>query len=85
MYVSLSAARSLACESPLDARVKSALLADTLTLVGLPAVPAPADRSTSLKMRIGAVSTCHLYETPTLKMLSLFLTVIKKNFNKLIL
>ncbi|XP_041969734.1 probable beta-tubulin polyglutamylase isoform X2 [Aricia agestis] len=31
---------SLACESPLDARVKSALLADTLTLVGLPAVPA---------------------------------------------
>ncbi|KAG7297644.1 hypothetical protein JYU34_018355 [Plutella xylostella] len=32
---------SLACESPLDARVKSALLADTLTLVGLPA-PAPA-------------------------------------------
>lgn len=51
---------SLACESPLDARVKSALLADTLTLVGLPAVPmTKADISTqsnSLKMRIGAVS-----------------------------
>ncbi|XP_037876384.1 tubulin polyglutamylase TTLL5 isoform X1 [Bombyx mori] len=53
---------SLACESPLDARVKSALLADTLTLVGLPAVPAPADRSTSLKMRIGACRRVHSAE-----------------------
>ncbi|KAL4713068.1 hypothetical protein ACJJTC_001122 [Scirpophaga incertulas] len=55
---------SLACESPLDARVKAALLADTLTLVGLPAVPAapaaPAPHlpphAASLRMRIGAVS-----------------------------
>lgn len=50
---------SLACESPLDARVKSALLADTLTLVGLPAVPPPgqdlAANNNSLRMRIGAV------------------------------
>ncbi|XP_026742917.1 uncharacterized protein LOC113504710 isoform X3 [Trichoplusia ni] len=57
---------SLACESPLDARVKSALLADTLTLVGLPAVPmSKADISTqsnSLKMRIGACRRVHSAE-----------------------
>ncbi|XP_050551520.1 uncharacterized protein LOC118275730 isoform X1 [Spodoptera frugiperda] len=57
---------SLACESPLDARVKSALLADTLTLVGLPAVPmTKADISTqsnSLKMRIGACRRVHSAE-----------------------
>lgn len=51
---------SLACDSPLDARVKSALLADTLTLVGLPAMPTCnqlSAQNNSLKMRIGAVST----------------------------
>ncbi|XP_050663995.1 tubulin polyglutamylase TTLL5 isoform X2 [Leptidea sinapis] len=57
---------SLACESPLDARVKSALLADTLTLVGLPAVPMsktePASQSNSLKMRIGACRRVHSAE-----------------------
>ncbi|CAH1637922.1 unnamed protein product [Spodoptera littoralis] len=57
---------SLACDSPLDARVKSALLADTLTLVGLPAVPmSKADISTqsnSLKMRIGACRRVHSAE-----------------------
>lgn len=51
---------SLGCESPLDARVKSALLADTLTLVGIPAVPMCkpeiSGQTNSLKMRIGAVS-----------------------------
>lgn len=51
---------SLACDSPLDARVKSALLADTLTLVGLPALPTAKleaePQNNSLKMRIGAVS-----------------------------
>ncbi|XP_045502487.1 uncharacterized protein LOC123699558 isoform X2 [Colias croceus] len=55
---------SLACESPLDARVKSALLADTLTLVGLPAVPmSRADTAPqSLKMRIGACRRVHSAE-----------------------
>ncbi|KAM3959296.1 LOW QUALITY PROTEIN: tubulin tyrosine ligase-like 5 [Aphomia sociella] len=56
---------SLACESPLDARVKSALLADTLTLVGLPALPAKhelAPLNTSLKMRIGACRRVHSAE-----------------------
>ncbi|KAG6441981.1 hypothetical protein O3G_MSEX002135 [Manduca sexta] len=57
---------SLACESPLDARVKSALLADTLTLVGLPAVPMAkaelSERTTSLKMRIGACRRVHSAE-----------------------
>ncbi|KAJ2944654.1 hypothetical protein O0L34_g4009 [Tuta absoluta] len=57
---------SLACESPLDARVKSALLADTLTLVGLPAVPmCKAEipgQNNSLKMRIGACRRVHSAE-----------------------
>ncbi|RVE53857.1 hypothetical protein evm_001519 [Chilo suppressalis] len=56
---------SLACESPLDARVKSALLADTLTLVGLPAVCASRDLAApphSLKMRIGACRRVHSAE-----------------------
>ncbi|XP_045537693.1 uncharacterized protein LOC106708604 isoform X2 [Papilio machaon] len=57
---------SLACESPLDARVKSALLADTLTLVGLPAVPPPghdlASHNNSLRMRIGACRRVHSAE-----------------------
>ncbi|CAG5004183.1 unnamed protein product, partial [Parnassius apollo] len=57
---------SLACESPLDARVKSALLADTLTLVGLPAVPSAgqesASNNNSLKMRIGACRRVHSAE-----------------------
>ncbi|XP_061384346.1 tubulin polyglutamylase TTLL5 isoform X1 [Danaus plexippus] len=58
---------SLACESPLDARVKSALLADTLTLVGLPAVPGNRQeqlgpQATSLKMRIGACRRVHSAE-----------------------
>ncbi|XP_072929682.1 tubulin polyglutamylase TTLL5 [Epargyreus clarus] len=57
---------SLACESPLDARVKSALLADTLTLVGLPAVPMARNDSspqtTSLRMRIGACRRVHSAE-----------------------
>ncbi|CAD0204127.1 unnamed protein product [Chrysodeixis includens] len=57
---------SLACESPLDARVKSALLADTLTLVGLPAVPMSkgdiSAQSNSLKMRIGACRRVHSAE-----------------------
>ncbi|CAH0728625.1 unnamed protein product, partial [Brenthis ino] len=52
---------SLACESPLDARVKSALLADTLTLVGLPATPA-SPQTNSLKMRIGACRRVHSAE-----------------------
>ncbi|XP_053613829.1 probable beta-tubulin polyglutamylase isoform X3 [Plodia interpunctella] len=54
---------SLACESPLDARVKSALLADTLTLVGLPAVGTKLDVvNNSLKMRIGACRRVHSAE-----------------------
>ncbi|XP_068618971.1 tubulin polyglutamylase TTLL5 isoform X2 [Battus philenor] len=57
---------SLACESPLDARVKSALLADTLTLVGLPAVPAPgqdaSNMNNSLRVRIGACRRVHSAE-----------------------
>ncbi|XP_039757704.1 uncharacterized protein LOC120632021 [Pararge aegeria] len=57
---------SLACESPLDARVKSALLADTLTLVGLPALPMSKNeaspQSNSLKMRIGACRRVHSAE-----------------------
>ncbi|XP_063387475.1 tubulin polyglutamylase TTLL5 [Cydia fagiglandana] len=56
---------SLACESPLDARVKSALLADTLTLVGLPAVSmgkTEAAPQNSLKMRIGACRRVHSAE-----------------------
>ncbi|XP_045486151.1 tubulin polyglutamylase TTLL5 isoform X4 [Pieris rapae] len=57
---------SLACESPLDARVKSALLADTLTLVGLPAVPMSrheqSPQNNSLKMRIGACRRVHSAE-----------------------
>ncbi|XP_052756672.1 tubulin polyglutamylase TTLL5 isoform X1 [Galleria mellonella] len=55
---------SLACESPLDARVKSALLADTLTLVGLPAVPAhhAPPHNNSLRMRIGACRRVHSAE-----------------------
>ncbi|XP_046971101.1 tubulin polyglutamylase TTLL5 isoform X1 [Vanessa cardui] len=57
---------SLACESPLDARVKSALLADTLTLVGLPAVPMckneASPQSNSLRMRIGACRRVHSAE-----------------------
>ncbi|XP_047993914.1 tubulin polyglutamylase TTLL5 [Leguminivora glycinivorella] len=59
---------SLACESPLDARVKSALLADTLTLVGLPAVSmgkTEAAPQNSLKMRIGAVSTKYIHTVVT--------------------
>ncbi|CAK1583985.1 unnamed protein product [Parnassius mnemosyne] len=60
---------SLACESPLDARVKSALLADTLTLVGLPAVPSTgqecASNNNSLKMRIGACRRVHSAENVT--------------------
>ncbi|KAJ0173465.1 hypothetical protein K1T71_010614 [Dendrolimus kikuchii] len=57
---------SLACESPLDARVKSALLADTLTLVGIPAVPMCkpelSGQTNSLKMRIGACRRVHSAE-----------------------
>ncbi|XP_045453082.1 tubulin polyglutamylase TTLL5 [Melitaea cinxia] len=57
---------SLACESPLDARVKSALLADTLTLVGLPAVPMAKNEASpqnnSLRMRIGACRRVHSAE-----------------------
>ncbi|GBP24411.1 Tubulin polyglutamylase TTLL5 [Eumeta japonica] len=54
---------SLACDSPLDARVKSALLADTLTLVGLPAVSiVTGDNTNSLKMRIGACRRVHSAE-----------------------
>ncbi|XP_049878099.1 probable beta-tubulin polyglutamylase isoform X3 [Pectinophora gossypiella] len=57
---------SLACESPLDARVKSALVADTLTLVGLPAVPMckaeTSAQTSSLKMRIGACRRVHSAE-----------------------
>ncbi|XP_060805207.1 uncharacterized protein LOC106137883 [Amyelois transitella] len=54
---------SLACESPLDARVKSALLADTLTLVGMPAVPTKMEAvNNSLKMRIGACRRVHSAE-----------------------
>ncbi|XP_023950160.2 tubulin polyglutamylase TTLL5 isoform X2 [Bicyclus anynana] len=57
---------SLACESPLDARVKSALLADTLTLVGLPAMPTSKNdaspQTNSLKMRIGACRRVHSAE-----------------------
>lgn len=57
---------SLACESPLDVRLKSAMLADLLTLVGLPAVDpmlkpvqnssSPIKVNSSLKMKLGAVS-----------------------------
>lgn len=58
---------SLGCDSALDARLKSSLLADTLTLVGIPAVDPTgkseysssshtSSRSNSLKMKIGAVS-----------------------------
>ncbi|KAL0868898.1 hypothetical protein ABMA27_007236 [Loxostege sticticalis] len=56
---------SLACDSPLDARVKSALLADTLTLVGLPAMPTCnqlSAQNNSLKMRIGACRRVHSAE-----------------------
>lgn len=56
---------SLGCDSPLDARVKSALIADTLTLVGLPAVPASGkvdNNINSLKMRIGACRRVHSAE-----------------------
>ncbi|CAB3248718.1 unnamed protein product [Arctia plantaginis] len=64
--IEINLSPSLACDSPLDARVKSALLADTLTLVGLPAVPMSkadsAERSTSLKMRIGACRRVHSAE-----------------------
>lgn len=64
---------SLGCDSPLDARVKSALLADTLTLVGVPAVPLNTSdqvsqaqqascKNVSLKMRIGACRRVHSAE-----------------------
>lgn len=55
---------SLGCDSPLDVRLKSAMLADLLTLVGIPAVDPvlkPVHNNTSLckssmmKMRLGAV------------------------------
>lgn len=56
---------SLGCDSPLDMRLKSAMLADLLTLVGLPAVDpilkpifnsSPIKVNSSLKMKLGAVS-----------------------------
>lgn len=56
---------SLGCDTPLDMRLKSAMLADLLTLVGLPAVDpmlkpnynsSPIKVNNSLKMKLGAVS-----------------------------
>lgn len=56
---------SLGCDSPLDVRLKSAMLADLLTLVGVPAVDpilkpvqnnSPIKTSSMLKMKLGAVS-----------------------------
>lgn len=59
---------SLNCDSPLDVRLKSAMLADLLTLVGIPAVD-PILRPTStinltkgnlgLKMKLSNVSVSH--------------------------
>lgn len=55
---------SLGCDSPLDVRLKSAMLADLLTLVGIPAVDpvlkpvhnsSPCKSSSMMRMRLGAV------------------------------
>lgn len=59
---------SLGCDSPLDVRLKSSLLADTLNLVGIPAVDPclkndPSQRicrSVNLKMRIKGVSEVYV-------------------------
>lgn len=56
---------SLNCDSPLDVRLKSAMLADLLTLIGIPAVDPVLRPSTSTiskssqcssKMKLGSVS-----------------------------
>lgn len=58
---------SLGCDSPLDIRLKSAMLADLLTLIGIPAVdpilkptqntsPVKISSNSSIKMKLGAVS-----------------------------
>ncbi|XP_069360684.1 tubulin polyglutamylase TTLL5 isoform X1 [Maniola hyperantus] len=74
---------SLACESPLDARVKSALLADTLTLVGLPAVPMSkheaSPQNNSLKMRIGACRRVHSAENTLVRGKSTSASVAAQN------
>ncbi|CAH2267851.1 jg12928 [Pararge aegeria aegeria] len=85
---------SLACESPLDARVKSALLADTLTLVGLPALPMSKNeaspQSNSLKMRIGASYFARTDPVTGIPVCSTSLnnnapyTVVQHNFNLLV-
>ena len=55
---------SLGCDSPLDVRVKSALIADLLTLVGIPAVDpilrpqaASQNKCTSPTKRMTSVSS----------------------------
>ncbi|XP_065169169.1 tubulin polyglutamylase TTLL5 isoform X2 [Atheta coriaria] len=58
---------SLGCDSPLDVRLKSAMLSDLLTLVGIPAVdpiikptsPATTNSSKSLKMKISNCRRIH--------------------------
>lgn len=59
---------SLGCDSPLDVRLKSAMLADLLTLVGIPAIDPmlrpstttistnASKASTNLKMKFSGVS-----------------------------
>lgn len=43
---------SLGCDSPLDTRLKSAMLSDLLTLIGIPAVdPVTRPKSTSSRKR----------------------------------
>lgn len=56
---------SLACDTPLDTRVKSALLVDLLTLIGLPAVDPvvrppsrPHRPSTTDRLHFATVSFC---------------------------
>lgn len=59
---------SLGCDSPLDVRLKSAMLADLLTLVGIPAVDpilrpsvnnlsAASSKASSMKIKLGNVSS----------------------------
>lgn len=59
---------SLGCDSPLDVRLKSAMLADLLTLIGMPAVDpilkpvhgnSPVKASSMLKMKLGACRRVH--------------------------
>lgn len=56
---------SLGCDSPLDVRLKSAMLADLLTLVGLPAVDPVLRQTSSTTISIASTNSSKASNIPT--------------------